>query len=170
MFISDVHMIAYNYLTLRPRGSGDRASASGAEGRRFESYRGRHLIASFCRVGCRLILKPSRPYFYSLALAGIRISQFAICGVYVSADRSPECLGIVVLRRRAASPSSLSCCPLSLHWRPPLRASLIQIGMNCFSPCIGAPLVGKEGANSGKSTIIGGRRFGGEACLSRAIL
>ena len=59
---------------------------------------------------------------------------------------------------------SLSCRPLSLHWRPPLRASLIQIGTNCFFSCIGGPPCWKRGGELGQiddnrwSAIRRGRR------------
>ena len=157
-------MIAYNYPTLRPRGSGDRASASGAEGRRFESYRGRHLIVSFGRVGGWLTLKPSRPPVLFPCFSWDQ--DLAVRNLWSLCFSGPcsECLGLVVLRRRAASPSfslvlpALPCIGApSTHILDPNRDELIL-------SCIGGPPCWKRGGEFGQiddnrwSAIRQGRR------------
>ena len=141
-------MIAYNYPTLRPRGSGDRASASGAEGRRFESYRGRHLIVSFGRVGGWLTLKPSRPPVLFPCFSWDQ--DLAVRNLWSLCFRG-SCPRVFGACRFAAASCVLSLVlPVLSALASSLRASLIQIGMNCSSSCIGGPPCWKRGDEFGQ--------------------
>ena len=141
-------MIAYNYPTLRPRGSGDRASASGAEGRRFESYRGRHLIVSFGRVGGWLTLKPSRPPVLFSCFSWDQ--DLAVRNLWSLCFRG-SCPRVFGACRFAAASCVLSLVlPVLSALASSLRAPLIQIGMNCSSSCIGGPPCWKRGGEFGQ--------------------